>query len=169
MWATDKQFVDIPPGNEQVQQIGRVDFGRPETWSFFMAFRCNAASGPAIAGSIICNFDLFLGTGRSAIEIRNFFTFTVNVPNLSNPATGPLLWTTQTLSTQPTFPAAGNPLPVDSVVAQSINCSARVSVVSADPIVRMTGTATAFFSPRTHIRPEWFKGGTFNGSEDKGT
>lgn len=82
---------------------------------------------------------------------------------------GPLLWGTQTVSPQRTFPPAGNTFPVDSFVAQSINCEARVTNTSVDPLVRIRATASGFFSPRTHIRPEWFKDGKFKGGENDGT
>jgi hypothetical protein len=171
MWGSDKQFDLSNANGSQSQQVSRIDYGRPETWSFFMSFKCISASGPAATpGSVQCAFDLFVGAGRSTVQIRNFMVFTVSFIDASNAAVGPLLWATQTQSPQNTFPVSGAPtLPVDYIVAHSINCEARVLNTSVDPLVQIQCVASAFFAPRAHIRPEWFRGGTFKGGENDGT
>jgi hypothetical protein len=168
MWGSDKGF-DLTPGNQQTAQVSRIDYGRPETWSFTMALKVTSGSAPApVNGTVDCAFDLFVGSGRSTIQIRNFMNFQVNILDLSNAAVGPLLWGTETISPQRVFPPSGNTFPCDSIVAQSINAEARVLFTCVDPLATVQLVASCFFAPRTHVRPEWFKGGEFKGGENNG-
>jgi len=168
MWGSDQQF-DLTPGTELSKQVSRVDYGRPETWTFLLANKVTAGFAPApVAGTVDIAFDLFIGSGRSTISVRNFVVFQVNIPNLTNAAVGPLLWATTAQSPQRTFPPAGNEFTISEFPAQSINAQARVLFTCVDPLATVSLVASGFFSPRTHVRPEWFKGGTFKGGENDG-
>jgi hypothetical protein len=169
MWGSDQQFQDLTPGVSLSKQVGRVDYGRPETWTFLLSLKVTNGNAPApVAGTVDCAFDLFLGSGRSTIEVRNFVAFQVNIPNLTNAAVGPLLWATTAQSPQRTFPPAGNEFTIANFPAQSINAQARVLFTCVDPLATVSLVASGFFAPRTHIRPEWFKGGEFKGGENDG-
>ena len=171
MWGSDQSF-DLTPGAEQSKQCSRIDYGRPETWTFLLSLKVTTGFAPApVAGTVDCAFDLFLGSGRSTISIRNFVTFQVNIADLSNAALGPLLWATTAQSPQRVVPPSGNEYTIDSFPATSVNAQARVLLTTVDPLARVSLVASGFFSPRTHIRPEWYKTGDqdkFRGGEQGG-
>jgi len=170
MWGSDQIFDLVAPGAERTLQVGRIDYARPESWTFLLGLKVTQGSAPApVAGTVDCSFDLLVGSGRSTLNLRNFVTFQVNIPNLTNAAVGPLLWATTAQTPQRTFPPAGNEFTIDTFPAQSINASARILFTCIDPLARISCTASGYFSPRTHVRPEWFdKVAKYRGGEQGG-
>jgi len=193
MWGSDQQVTVETPSSTinptftetfvQTPQLVRIDYGRPETWSFVFAAALVGMTPPPQAGrmgSFFCDvyFDVSIGAGRSSIIIRGFEHFSWEISN-SDPQELPILinrgltWSQQVVPPAkkqdiPGIPSAGV---VESIAAQSINVTARVrgfnenftSPGSVSLIV------SAFFAPRSHVRPEWFQGGRFSGGEDYGT
>lgn len=99
------------------------------------------------------------------------------------------LWSTQVLGpnrsfrsnapfpNQEGFPTPGDfitgPTIIDQIVAQDIQMSCRVIALDTTPASPLIGQTvkvevSAIFAPQTHVRPEWFKGGSFPGAEDGG-
>jgi len=193
MWGSDQQITVQtlssmigPPQTEvtvQTPQLVRIDYGRPEAWSFMFAAALvgmTPTPTPGFLGSFFVDvfFDVSIGVGRSSIFLREFEHFRWEISN-SDPADmnamikrGPT-WSQQVVppartQDDPPIPRTGV---VDSIASQSINVTARVrgfnenftAVNSASLIV------SAFFAPRTHVRPEWFRDGNFSGGENNGT
>jgi len=193
MWGSDQQITVRtpssmigPPQTEtfvQTPQIARIDYGRPETWSFFFAAALvgmTPTPTPGFLGSFFLDvyFDVSIGAGRSSIFLREFEHFSWEISN-SDPAEmnaiikrGPV-WSQQVVPPAkkqdvPALPSTGI---VDSIAAQSINVTARVRGFNENFTAVNTGSfiISAFFAPRSHVRPEWFKEGRFSGGEDYGT
>jgi hypothetical protein len=149
-------------------QVARIDYARPDTWSFLLGAELPDAAFTGIANyEVDVIFDLTIGLGRAAFEMPAFETFTFG--NVVNPGA------TKIYSTEVQGPLriTGDLVPnlIREFPAQSINVTARVNAtLSGSPTSNLTGTLqiSAFFSPRTHIRPEWFKDGRFTGGEDYG-
>ena len=170
MWGSDAQipirsFV-FGGGVQTTPQLARVDYGRPETWSFFFYAYLQESVGGDGAGNYGVTFDLFIGSGRSTVSIPGFCTMLIPQGDAGDPrgrrftksVVGPVYNDT-------------DPAPIiDDFVAQSINCTARVQCQGG--LIDMSGTlvVSAFFAPRAHIRPEWFRaqGEQFRGGEDNG-
>jgi hypothetical protein len=169
--------------NAGTGQLARVNYGRPETWRFLFGF--SFLTLPPNDGTnkltVIVDFDLIVGLGRTSISIASFAQFSrSDIP--TNLAALGTLWTTAAYTspiTQDytvTSPTSA-PVPVETFVAQDIQCSARVR--SAGGITALAGKtmgvqAHAYFAPNVHIRPEWFtdKHGDddrFRGNEQGGT
>lgn len=167
-----------------VNQLARVNYGRPDTWGFFFASRLLAApDGNALQkSSIAVFFDLIIGVGRSSwdtssgsgtrtgsavLPVQTFATQAYYWagppdpdPHSPNPPIGANLWTTQTRSPiqdpNDLFDPAPVRLPCDSFPAQDIQCSVRVfySGLASSNPVQLE--IASFFAPKTHIRPEWY-------------
>lgn len=161
-------------------QLARIDYGRPETWSFFIGAKFERASRFPDPGTVIgveVNFLVTLGlarTSRSIVLGPLNFEVSGDIPPSDNPVVGLVAWRVQS-RTPVRIPAdPANPLhwaEIDSFPAQSINCVATVRGSSGPAPSGWTGTMTvsAFFAPKSHVRPEWFANGRFTGGEDYGT
>lgn len=75
------------------------------------------------------------------------------------------------------FPTPGDfvtgPSKISQIVAQDIQVNCRVIALSGPPGTpnigqTVTVEVSAMFAPIVHVRPEWFKGGSFPGAEDGG-
>ena len=75
------------------------------------------------------------------------------------------------------FPTPGDfitgPSRIDQIVAQDIQVNCRVIALAIGPGSsnigqQVTVEVSALFAPKTHVRPEWFKGGRYPGAEDGG-
>lgn len=172
MWGTSAVVTVPHPSSsltqfQQTQQLARVNYARPDSWTFF--FGARLLSGPAGVGSgvdLIVDFDLILGLGRSvwnwpsSIPGEPGFARLVKHWAAATPApVGALIWTTAVQSPlddrNPAAPVIITPL--DCFPAQDIQCSARVSVqaASAEDLPAQV-EVHAYFAPRNHIRPEWY-------------
>jgi hypothetical protein len=161
-------------------QIARIDFGRPETWTFFIGAKLESLTPFPPAGvtyNIEINFIATIGLARTSRALNlGPLTFAVSgdvAPSVS-PTVGLMAWATQTRSPVriPADPAVpGHFALLDSFPAQSINCVATARPIATPAPEPFSGvlTVTALFAPRTHVRPEWFKDGRFTAGEDYGT
>lgn len=175
MWGDTKQ-IEVPYSvaivNFYSSQIARISYGRPETFDFFFASRILNLTPDDTAGEIDIYFDVTIGLGRSQVTLEGFehhmFYWTAapspqNVMKYSVEVFGP--------------PRTDIPIPpattipenrISEITAQDIQVSAR-ALYTGGTIVPKSATVevSAFFAPRSHIRPEWFKG-EFPGGEDAG-
>jgi hypothetical protein len=164
MWGAAKR-IDVvsagASGQGTSEQLVRINYGRPETWRFFLA--AQTLEGTAAAGSLIVAFNTTLGVGRSSVTVPLGvfnFVFAGAMPKtikFASTSLGPLVDDAQ----------AAVPNLLDTIVAQDIQVQAQVVLV--DAVVGHTASVqcTALFAPEGHVRPEWFKE-HFPGGEDKG-
>ena len=150
-------------------QVANVNYLRPETWSFFFGVELMGVSGaPAADVDFTIKFDLIVGVGRDNFDTliddslpRNAFaTFLMRVPAgvvPPNPAFQYKRWTTQTLS-PPTDDSVGatSRLPLTWFPAQDIRCRASLYQVTGGANIGADFRLSAFFAPRSHMRPDWF-------------
>lgn len=150
-------------------QVANVNYGRPETWSFFFGVELVGTSGaPAADDDFTIKFDLIVGLGRDNFDTliddslpRDAFArFLMRVPagvTAPNPALQFKRWTTESVSPQ-TDDAVGaaSRRPLTWFPAQDIRCRASLYQATGGPNIGATFRLSAFFAPRSHVRPDWF-------------
>lgn len=145
MWGTSETLV-IPGPNpgQPSQQLARIDYDRPQTWSFLLFAQLPQAIATP---NMDVRFDALIGLGRTTAYIP-LATLRVN-------STGELAWTTAAPSTGVLDPITGNVTTqlVESFPAQTIQCNA---TILNSPPTGSTVLVGAFFSPFAHSRAEWF-------------
>jgi len=178
-WGTDQLVVvpDVSDGTvfQQTQQLARINYARPETWSFLFAAELLKAPTPSVGNLlVIVEYEVTVGLGRSVVNIKpsnNGFNvgFCRFVWSFGAAPIYPtqMKWTT-TVRTPVLDEGAVTPQTeqVDHFPAQDIQCNVRATVVAAAAPVGDTDTQInvhAYFAPRMHFRPSWFKGGFFGG------
>lgn len=166
------------------QQIAKISYGRPETWSFFLAGKVlNGTPNALFPTSLNVEINLMFGVGRSAFS-------TGSAPGVSPSAFLLLEWdwgvgitpgrlasdikyTTQIQTPVLQDGVAGAFRGVISELpAQDIQVSAQATASST--LANVEFELTAFFAPKTHIRPDWYREDAidlerFTGGEIKGT
>jgi hypothetical protein len=177
MWGSTQTFrMERPPAAGTFQQdsgqLARVTYGRPETWTFLLGYKVldsDLVGGPYV---VQVGFDLTVGIGRGNVKLVHFGFFQEQNPN----ATSPIQWATKVPSPQQVFTDATTIEQCDQFPAQDIQCQATVVASGVTSGTAITVEVFAFFSPRTHIRPEWFHkpplssqpAEQFRGGEDRG-
>ena len=179
MWGSSQtarpRTVAIPTTqNQSGAQISRINYGRPETWTFFFAATIGSVPASAsAANSIIIQvlFDVIIGVGRSQFSMVNFagFNFQGNEASLA----GRSIWTAATRAPETNEPGPSFRPDITTFPAQDIQCNARVSAIQggggAAVGLLWSVQLEAFFAPRTHVRPEWLElAPRFPGGENKG-
>lgn len=171
-------FIQANPG-----QLAKVRYGRPETWRFLFGFTFLTLPPNDAANklTVVVDFDLILGIGRTSISIASFAQF-FRSDTPSNLAALGTLWTTAAytspITQDPTAQTpVSAPVPIETFVAEDIQCTARIR--SAGGITGLANKplgvqAHAYFAPNVHIRPEWFTDhagddARFRGNENGGT
>jgi hypothetical protein len=139
-------------------QLARIDYARPDTFSFFFAATLTAMS----AGSLTVAFDLTLGLGRSSFTIPAFELFTFVPGDL-----GTTKFSTSINGPKRSVADVGQNV-IAELAAQSINCTARVTIGNGGAAASGSVITSASFAPRSHIRPEWFLK-HFPGGEEAGS
>ncbi len=184
MWG-DTKSVRVEVGtivlNVASSQICRIAYGRPETWDFFFSAKLIELTEDYAhhIGQIDVSFDVTIGVGRSSVTIQDFEHF-IWYASSGSPIThfvpGSLKYSTEVigparedkvLSTDPDGPENI----IAEITAQDIQVGARLTY-NGWPVGDLTPRSalvevTAYFAPRVHLRPEWFKG-EFPGGEDNG-
>jgi hypothetical protein len=180
MWGTDNLIVvpDVSDGTvfQQSQQLARVNYKRPETWSFLFVAQLYKAPTP-VAGNllVIVEYELNIGLGRSVANINSS-------NNGFNVGFCRFVWS---FAAAPIFPAQvkwtttvrtpildeGAVVPqteaVDHICGQDIQCNVKATVVTGAGVVGDTDTQInvhAYFAPLVHVRPSWWKE-LFHGGE----
>jgi len=169
MWgSTERYNVTIPAGdsgNDNASvQLARIEYKRPETWSFFLAGRVVAGDAPLATITIRLDFDIILGVGRSAFQTRArgsqaFQTFRWDLsPGLGVQSLGPK-WCTEA-RTPPTDDSDPNSTTiVSSFPSETISVESRLFASVGAPQaadLNYVIEASSYFAPRTHIRPDWY-------------
>jgi hypothetical protein len=175
--------VDVNGGNTASGQLIRINYGRPETWSFFFAAELvdGFTGNPNMDVAVL--IDVITGVGRTSFDTQAAgnvlaapgfarFMFRFAGPFAPTPETvkkytsvgsGPALDDTLAPAV---FPS------IDRLVAEDIQVRARVRS-SGGPGDFAKVNITAFFAPRSHVRPEWWSDkddhGRFRGNEQGGT
>lgn len=180
MWGTDApiRVPDVSDGTvfQQSQQLARVNYARPETWTFLLVAELLKAPVPSVGNLlVIVEYELIVGLGRSVTEIKSsnngFNTgFCRFVWSFGAAPIYPtqLKWTTS-VSTPNLDEGAAAPVieKVSHFPAQDIQCNVKATVAAAGPPIGDTETVLnvhAYFAPRTHVRPSWWRG-LFSGGE----
>jgi len=166
MWGVD-QSVNIalttPNLTVPTSQLAKVHYKHPTSWRFL--FFCNVTHVTTVGATdtVTAFFDLIVGVGRSQVNIPAFATLTGPFGNNGNG----MLWTSATQPVGAATPGATLITPnIDTVVAEDIQCSARVFFGGnvTDSLACIVG---AFFAPEVHVRPDWFVH-DFQGDEQQG-
>lgn len=174
MWGSTQSPVFIPTGAPGVAspvgvQLARIDYGRPESWTFLLGAQVKNFTRDfgVVTADVQVDFDVTVGLGRSSYTLESFarFIWSGILPNTGTA----LIWATEVRSPGFTSSDTDEHI-VKEFPAQSINVGVRVlattSGAATNPKIAMD--ISAAFSPRTHIRPEWFKDGSFRGGEQGG-
>ena len=175
LWG-DTKTVSVPMSlltiDYATQQLAKVSYGRPETWDFMFAARIVNIQPAIGAGQVDVYFDVTIGVGRSHLEMPGFEHFIwqwtvapdpLNVVKYSAEVYGPDR-TDIAIPPATTIPANV----ISEITAQDIQVQARASFTGPPGGFVATVEVTSFWAPRSHIRPEWWKG-EFPGGEDNGT
>jgi len=167
-------------------QLAKISYARPETWSFFFGARLIGGDTPTTGASVLTvGFDVIVGIGRSSYSTQQpaalggfvtaFHQFVFSVPIGSPPGTQPsnAKYVTQILApiVDDTAAAAAR-LPIQWLPGQDIQVSARILDylvgAASSPVTRVQ--CSAYFAPRTHVRPEWMaEVPSFRGEEQTGS
>ena len=162
-------------------QLAKVNYGRPDTWRFLFGVTVNECpeADPGEPVLIRVDFDVIVGLGRSMLQMPTptfpppvgFCQFLISYGPA--PINGQTRWTTVTRAPQlDDIAVAGFRPELDQIVAQDIQCSARVLAVATEETTPVGAplhvTLHSYFAPNTHIRPEWFEA-NFRGNEQGGS
>lgn len=187
MWGTTTSVV-IPPGDGNTrssQQISRVSYKRPETWSFFLGAKIVGGDLSAGGGGILrVRFNLFFGVGRSVFNSEQsagqgpsrvgfaFFRWDfAGSPHLANPQDVNFAskYTTRVRTPPMLDEDVNTTQEIEWIPAQNIQVSASVEYIRSDPAQTITVEVTSFLAPRTHVRPDWnLRGGAGQFSGETG-
>lgn len=148
-------------------QIVRLNYARPESFNFLFSAQLARIPEPVNPGQIRVSWDLTVGLGRSRVTLTEFEQYVFTWPGPTNP-TGELKWSTQVVSPLRVDGTATSTGIVDHIVAEDIQLNARVDFGGIGPFTEPALVQlSAYFSPVSHIRPEWYEG-RFPGGEDSG-
>lgn len=169
MWGNSQpiEFQAIGTGTEgntevpAAAQFLRIDYGRPETWRFLFFAQITNWSVQSEIADLQVFFDLTPGLGRAQSTIRGFEHFV-----FSAPAVGQSLWSTSVNGPVRDPDATDQTNRIELIPAQSITLGARMVVGSLNENDLVQVIVSAYFSPNTHVRPEWYSG-QFPGGEDQ--
>jgi hypothetical protein len=191
MWGTTEQFSLAIGAGGTVQVIGhqlaRVSYRRADNWRFFFGGRLlGGTAGVGAATDVYALFDVQVGVGRGIYDTRSpgnapplnfraFCTMHWQVPAGTIPGAQAdnLKYTTSVLATPLDDAAPTVRQTIDLLVADNIQCSARMFIDLAPSPVTVVAELAAFFAPNVHVRPDWFAdvpdAQAFLGGETKGT
>lgn len=196
MWGSSQVVRCEATGSDQATvfnagQLAKVAYKRPETWHFLFQARIINAPGPVTSPTnglvITVRFDVITGIGRSQSQLVGFDTWNWIWTGSELPPTT-VLWATSAETPLLRYvidPDSGLYVPdprgvrvVDQIIGQDIQvtCAVSLEMTGIDEGDARTADVevSAYVSPKTHIRPEWFLQGTvpevnFGGDEIKGT
>lgn len=159
-------------------QLVKLAYKRPETWHWL--FSARLISGPENTATffsrVFVHWELATGLGRSSVLMKQgsetgdygqpaFDTFSFQWgPTLPRFPRGAHIWATTASAPSKIF-AGDGPFTlatdgVDQIVAQDLQLNATVVALTVADNVAAVGQpvvveVSAFFAPKTHIRPEW--------------
>lgn len=157
----------------KAQQVVKVSYKRPDSWSFFFGGRLKGVQPYGSAAFVSMQFDIFTGIGRSVFQTGPqpfippdafsklaFCKFVWAVPLNAIGSTQPVKYTTvvDTPRMDDRVPEGdGTIRQIECLPAQDIQVSVQLIVL---PILLPTplvyeAEAHAYFAPRSHVRPDW--------------
>lgn len=173
----------VPPSpfdpQGETRQLARIGYARPDTWSFLFGVILVDAPNNAAAVNVMIrvDFELTVGIGRSMIQLQNGIDTGRGFCRLELVYTTPIvqrvpfgIWTT--VARTPVLDSDGIQQDLSEFPAQDIQCTARVFGTSGAILLgtQYTVEVHSYFSPKTHIRPEWHdQDNRFRGNETGGS
>jgi len=158
MWGSERTLSLTTTGvaqNSTEQQLVSVHYGRPDTWDFAFVCRALEFNGAWANEPLQVVWNVSFGVGRSTSQIDRFFVFEYLVPATFG---APTRFYTQApglpTNAGDTFPHVTAWLPAEQL---RITAHLRETGVAAAGLTASVAVA-AYVAPRSHIRPEWFKG-----------
>jgi hypothetical protein len=173
----------------QGQQLARVNYKRPEHWRFWLGARLVGGNVNAGIGvmQIAVHFAVIIGVGRSnfatqattgndpALVFNKYFhdfVFVVPVGVAPGQQNDNIKYVTQVTSPPTNDNIATSTTIVNRLVAQDIQCSCSLELVSVAVGQTVQAEAYSFFAPNVHVRPDWYEyelpGAQFLGAEKGG-
>lgn len=169
-------------------QLVKISYKRPETWHFLLVARLVNAPRVTLENELEVNvwFDVTSGIGRSQQKLLTFDQFNWGWIQGESPPLSKVLWTTQvrTPALRMVFDSgegryvdvADSIRPSVELVGQDIQVQCRVSLfmrgINEGDQSFADVEVSAFFAPKTHVRPDWFVNGPpevmFPGAEVQG-
>lgn len=160
-------------------QLFRVNYRRPETWSWFVGAQLVDGDISDVDLQVIVQVHFILGVGRSVFLTEGNFPgqvpvveFRWSVPIGVRPGAGnSKKWTVRAPTPRLDDLTAGSEEKFDWLVAQDIQAKARGFLVLTAPSAvnnRVVIQISAWVAPRVHVRPDWFIE-EFTGAERQGT
>lgn len=163
LWGDSVQFSMVaPPGGTEGTtffpppgQIIRIDYGRPETWTFLFLCQVNTWNVQAEGVGVSIFVDVTPGLGRVQNTLFGFQRFDFAPPIKpgqqlwSSTAVGPVRNADDTLGANV----------IRTLTFESLTVGARASVnssLNAGDQIQLE--LSCYWSPNSHIRPEWFEG-----------
>lgn len=187
MWG-DRKIVSVESSGFALRtaltQLTRIQYKRPDTWSFFFGAKLlAAATNNPVDARLFVDFILIPGVGRSSFEIDDtapapiggfppaFCRFVFRWTGGGVLPIGQIKWTTAVPSPLFDDADATSSVLVDHFPAEDIQSTARVGFSLSGPaIASATVELHAYFAPRSHVRPDWMSDGDqFLGGETGGT
>jgi hypothetical protein len=183
MWG-DVAHLTVPnQGDFTTGQLCRINYRRPETWSFLFGVRLVEAPtvGAGTTPLVTVAFDVILGIGRANLQIVDRFAAVTGFANFNfswaiaaAPPVGQLKWTTavNAPAMRDTDVTPVTPL-VDHFPAEDINITCRAGFAGGAGPLSVKLELHAFVAPRSHTRPDWYRNlpdkARFLGNEYGGT
>jgi hypothetical protein len=163
-------------------QLARIHYKRPETWHWLFGAQLleadDASAGQTLDLQIV--FELTMGVGRAIFQHRAFDSWNISWVASAAPI-GRILMATQTQGFDLARTIVTPPSPpnfIDQIVAEDIQLQVRANLLMSGSIVGTRNAkvqVTAFFSPKSHVRPDWLRADPrlnnqrFKGGEIEGT
>lgn len=171
LWGGSQQ-IELVMGSSagfelNTQQLAKISYKRPESWKWLFTLEVIEVETSDVTrtGVVQVRYNLTTGIGRTSITLKDFELF-IYTPTL--PLPGQHMWSTSVL-TPPRDSSMVAPFPqnyVSEIVAQDLQLNVNALLTGRAAVgTRVVLRVSAFFSPISHVRPEWFKE-EFPGNED---
>lgn len=198
MWGTSQRVQVTQIGASltsfaQTVQLAKIDYRRPDTWSFL--FGAEVVEAPDADGvnpiDLFVDFEVIAGVGRSNLDMRSEQITTGPAASVTGKgfcrfawrwlgalAKPTVKWTSRVVA--PTLDetlATPDRVFLDHFPAETIQCRGRIgaeTIGTPTPNETITCVLHSYFAPRSHVRPEWYDldGGPkkqYRGLEQKGS
>jgi hypothetical protein len=139
-------------------QVARINYGRPDTWTFYFSARMLSGIGPGGApigpGAARIYFDATFGVGRSQVIMPSFAFFRFQWLSGQFPVNG-LKYCTTVQTPAPDDQAPTVFATVEQIPAQDINIGCTVLLDTVTNGETADIECSTYWAPRSHVRPEW--------------
>lgn len=192
MWGTTVRIASIAGSQNSFvsQQVARVNYRRPETWSFFIGAKIVGGQSAATGGIVRIRVNFLFGVGRSVVDSKQnpdsilsvgatrdaFALFTWDLSTLGTASPARIHYAnkyTTSVATPPMIDLEEDSRKIiEWIPAQDIQVEAELNHAKVDPEDTVIVEVATYFAPRTHHRPEWHSptlSERFPGAEKGGT